>query len=383
MRGSIIKRGKASWRIKFELEPDPDGTRRYFTETIRGKKGDAEAALARHVNAAHRGTLVDQDNQTVAVYLRGWLEGQRHSLAPCSVERYADIIERQTIPILGEIELQKLKPIHIRDWLSGMLNAGTRGDGKLSARSVEHAYRVIRSALAAAVKLELVSRNVADAVDPPRVETEEIEILDADQIATVLAGLEASRLLPIVTLALNTGMRRGELLALRWSDLDGGTVSVTRSLEQTRSGGLRFKAPKSKRGYRSITIPPNAVQVLNEHRRQQLELRMKLGMGKLDADALVFCDHNGDPIPPNTFSVTWARAIAKIPGAPRVTFHALRHTHANALIHAGRDVVKVSRRLGHHSPAFTLRVYAHEFDKLKGDGGCADAIEIALKGGKA
>jgi hypothetical protein len=133
--------------------------------------------LARHLNDAHRGTLVDQDKQTVADYLRGWLDSQRQSLAPCSAERYTDIIERQTIPIIGGIELQKLKPIHVRDWLSGMLNSGARGTGKLSARSVEHAYRVIRSALAAAVKLELVSRNVADAATPPKVETEEVEIL--------------------------------------------------------------------------------------------------------------------------------------------------------------------------------------------------------------
>jgi integrase len=304
---------------------------------------------------------------------------QRQSLAPCSAERYTDIIERQTIPKIGAIELQKLKPIHIRDWLSGMLNSGARGT--LSARSVEHAYRVVRSALAAAVKLELVSRNVADAVDPPKVETEEVEILDADQIAAVLAGMEGSRLHPIAALAINTGMRRGELLALRWSDvdLDAGVIRVTRSLEQTRAG-LRFKSPKSRRGNRSITIPSSAVLALNEHRRQQLELRMKLALGRPDADALVFCDHNGDPIPPNTFSVIWRRAIAKIPGVPRVTFHALRHTHASALIHASVDVVKVSRRLGHHSPAFTLRVYAHLF--AEGDGGCADAIETALKGSK-
>ena len=245
---------------------------------MKGTKKDAEAELARLLNDAHKGTLIDPSKVTVADYLRSWLDGQT-DLSPVSVERYKDIVERQTIPIIGEIELQKLKPIHIRDWLSGMLKrGGCRGDGTLSARSVNHALRVIRTALAAAVKLELLSRNVAAIVDAPKV-------------------------------ALASGCRRGELLALRWSDIDRAVLKVERSLEQTRAG-LRFKGPKSKNGRRSISLPPFAVTMLDAHRREQLELRMKLGMGKPKLDALVFCNHDGEPIAPNHLSVMWRRAIA-------------------------------------------------------------------------
>src|SRR5262249_37615984 len=149
----------------------------------------------------------------------------------------------------------------------------------LSARSVGHAYRVIRTALQAAVRLELLTRNVAGAVEPPAVETDEVEILGADQITAVLDALKSDRIYPIVALAIGTGMRRGELLALRWQDLSGAAVKVERSLEQTRAG-LRFKGPKTKHGKRTVSLPPAAIEMLDQHRRSQLEIRMKLGQGK-------------------------------------------------------------------------------------------------------
>jgi integrase len=174
------------------------------------------------------------------------------------------------------------------------------------------------------------------------------------QIAAVLDALKGSRLYPVASLALATGMRRGELLALRWCnvELDRSVLKVEHSLEQTKAG-LRFKGPKSKHGRRSISLPPSAVAMLNKHRREQLEIRMALGMGKPDADALVFCNHHGEPISPNLLTVVWAQALARS-GLPKVTFHALRHSHASALISEGIDVVSVARRLGHSSPVITL-----------------------------
>jgi len=214
-------------------------------------------------------------------------------------------------------------------------------------------------------------------VTPPRVEADEVEILTADQIAAVLNALKGSRLYSIASLALATGMRRGELLALQWCnvDLDRATIKVEFSLEETKAG-LRFKGPKSKHGRRSISLPPSAVAMLNKHRLEQLELRMALGMGKPDADASVFCNHHGELISPNLLTVIWAQALARA-GLPKITFHALRHSHASALISEGIDVVSVSRRLGHSSPVITLSTYAHLFAD-KSDSAAA-AIERLLK----
>ena len=239
--------------------------------------------------------------------------------------------------------------------------------------------RVLRAALQEALKLELLARNVCDPVSPPKREGSEVEILDADQIATVFTAIKGDRLYPIAALAIATGMRRGELLALQWRDVDleRGTLSVERSLEQIGKG-LRFKGPKSRHGKREISLPPSAIEGLRQHRRQQLELRLQLGVGKPADDALVFSDHEGKPISPNNLSTWWRRAIAKLPNVSHVKFHALRHSHASALIAAGVDLVKVSRRLGHGSATITLNVYAHLFNKTDDD--AAKAIEAALGG---
>ena len=166
--------------------------------------------------------------------------------------------------------------------------------------------------------------------------------------------------------------RRGELLALRWQDVDLGKakIKVIRSLEQTRGGGIRFKQPKTPHSRRTIALPPSAVAMLKQHRKDQLELRLQLGLGKHEDDALVFCNLDGSPISPNSFSVMWGRAV------PEATFHSLRHTHASALIAAGKDVVTISRRLGHAKPTITLNVYGHLFANT--DAECADAIEELL-----
>lgn len=227
--------------------------------------------------------------------------------------------------------------------------------------------------------MEVLSRNVASVIKPPKVEAHEVECLAADQIGVVLAKLEGRVLQPIAALALATGLRRGEILALRWRDvdMDSAILRVEHSLEETKAG-LRFKAPKTRHGRRTISLPPSAVEVLRAHRRQQLELRVALGQGKPEADALVFCKLDGSPSSPNNLSRDWCVTVKAL-GLPRVMFHALRHTHASALIANGLDVVTISRRLGHSSPVITLNAYAHLFQKT--DTAAAAAIEAAMRTG--
>jgi hypothetical protein len=156
-----------------------------------------------------------------------------------------------------------------------------------------------------------------------------------------------------------TGMRLSEVLALRWRyvDLDKAVIQVRAALEPTKAHGIRFKAPKSKAGRRDITLPDILVAALREYRKAQLELRMKLGAGRLPDDALLFGDINGNPVPPNVISAAWSDfAASKRVGMPELTFHALRHTHASQLIDANVDIVTISKRLGHAKPDITLRI---------------------------
>ncbi len=177
----------------------------------------------------------------------------------------------------------------------------------------------------------------------------------------MLDALRGRWVYPITVLALATGARRGELCALRWKDVDLDTarIRIEKSLEQTNAG-LRLKEPKTKAGRRTISIPPAVVAELRAHWRAQQEQRLALGAGRAPDDAPVFARPDGEPIPPDTLTQEWARLV-RILKLPKVTFHALRHTHASQLIANGLDVVTVSRRLGHGNPTVTLNVYSHLF----------------------
>jgi integrase len=377
--GNITRRGAASWRLKFEAGVrDPvTGARRTRFVTVQGTKKAAQRELIRLLAEVENGTAVDPSRVTVAEYLRGWLDSDR-DLSPKTLERYRQLVDQQIVPHLGATLLQKLRPAQVHDWHAILLKSGGKDGRPLAARTVGHAHRVLHRGFERAIRLETVGRNPAHIVPPPKPEAEEIAILSAEQIADVPCRLEGHPLHPIVTLALSTGMRRGELCGLPWGalDLDGAVVRVERSLEETESG-LRFKPPKTRHGRRSISLPPQAVETMRAHRRHQLEYRLVLGLGKLGSDDLVFPLPDGSPYPPDKLSRDWGNVV-RDKKLPRVTFHALRHSHASALIAAGIDIVTVSGRLGHGSPAITLTVYAHAFHKT--DAAAARAIEAALAG---
>jgi integrase len=376
-RGSIIRRGKTSWRIKFDLATTAGSGRQIRYVTVRGKRQDAERQLAKLIGATHDGSFVEASKTTVADYLTAWLDSAV-GLAGKTAERYRQLVEKQITPHLGAIALQKLRPAHIADWHAKLLREGGEGGRPLSARTAGHAHRVLHRALARAATTELVPRNVASIVKPPKVDEVEIESLRGDQIATVLAALDGHPLHAIAVLALSSGARRGELLALTWRhiDLDAATMRIERSLEQTRAG-LKFKLPKTKTSRRTISLPATAVEALRMHRLQQLEMRVALGRGKPDAGTLVFSGIDGGMIPPNNLSRDWRRFV-KARQLPKVSFHGLRHSHVSALIASGVDVLTISRRIGHASAVVTLRTYAHMFQQT--DAGAASAIEAALRG---
>jgi integrase len=230
-----------------------------------------------------------------------------------------------------------------------------------------------------AVQWGVVFRNVADLVDAPRVAIDEVVIPTTAQMDVILAALKGGELYAVVATAIGTGLRRGELCALRWSnvDLESGSLRVVQSLEQTKRGGLVFKAPKSAAGKRTVSLSPSTVAILRTHKREQQERRLALGLGRTPADGFVFAGLDGTMLKPATLTQAWKRMIARM-GQPELTLHCLRHYHVSALISAGIDILSVSRRIGHSSAALTLRVYGHLF-KQKDDQAAA-AIEVLFSG---
>ena len=365
MRGNITRRGKGSFLIRFDAERI-NGQRRQRCVTIRGSYKDAQRELAKLLASADVGTLPSRD--TVSAYLRNWLDSTLKQ-SPKTLERYRELAERQILPHLGELKIQKLTPEHLEKWHATLIKGG------LSARTVGHAHRVLSAALTRAVENGTLARNVATIRKPPTVEEQEIEILSPDTIKAILEGLADHPLHPIASLALATGMRRGELLALQWSDIDleRGVIRVERSIEETRAG-LRIKPPKTKRGRRSIGIASDAVAMLREHRKQQLELRLRIGQG--GSPTFVFSALEGELLSPDNLSRDWRR-VCRARNLPHCRFHGLRHTHVSLLIDAGVDILKISRRLGHDKPSTTLNVYGH---LIKSDDDAAvKAMEGVLK----
>jgi integrase len=221
----------------------------------------------------------------------------------------------------------------------------------------------------------MIIRNAAKYETAPKVVDDDMIIVQ--DMSGLIEKLKGSQLQALAMIALFTGLRLAEVLALRWSrvDLDKNMLQVREALEFTKAHGIRFKPPKSKAGRRDLTLPDILVDALREHRKAQLETRMKLGLGRLPDDALLFTSLNGQPRLPDVISATWRKFAARI-GIPKVTFHALRHTHASQLIDAGVDIVTISKRLGHAKPDITLRIYAHLF--RKDDSKAAAAINAAF-----
>lgn len=226
-------------------------------------------------------------------------------------------------------------------------------------------------------------RNVASLVKPPKVEKKEVASLTAAQIGDLLSKIEGHPLHVPAVVALGIGLRRGEILALRWQDvdLDAGMLQVTRSLGEAGSKSLPvqdrlyFKTTKSGAGRRSVSLAPFVVDALRRHLREQLEIRMALGLGKQPDDALVFSTVDGSPISPDKVSRDWANLVIAR-NLPNVSFHGLRHSNVSMLIDGGLDVYAVSRRIGHSSAALTLETYTHLFRSK--DAEAAEAIERAL-----
>jgi len=375
--GHIRPRSPGAWELKYDVGRDPiTGKRRIKYKTVHGRKADAQRELRNLLGAVDKGVVADAGKMTVGDWLKKWIEEARHTVSPKTWERYAEIVNKHLVQALGTIQLSKLAPVHIQGFYSDALTSGRlKGQGGLSPQTVVHFDRVLSLALKRARALRLIAVNPAEDVERPRVERPEMQTLSDEAAGRLLATASTTRLYVPIVLALATGLRRGELLALRWQDIDlaTGVVQVVRSLEQTNDG-LRFKAPKTKRGRRPVVLPASIIDVLRDHKTKQATERLALGLGKAE---LVFTRIDGQPISPDTFT-SWVARVAKRAGASHIMpVHGLRHTHITNLLRANVHPKVASERAGHSSVGFTLDRYSHVIPSLQED--AAQRIDAALR----
>lgn len=378
MRGSIQKRSKNTWRLVFDLERNHTGKRNQKVVTVRGTKREAEAELSRIIAEVDSGGFADPGTITVEEYFKRWLEHVATKTSAKTHERYAGIVRLGIVPHLGSAKLSKLRPMDIQTFYADALSRGrARTQGGLSQRTVLHYHRILSQALKQAVRWQLLPRNPADAVEPPRPEQRDMVVLDGEQMIKLLDGSRGTPLYIPVLLAITTGMRRGEVLALRWSDvdLDRASLAVTQTLEKSKKDGLRFKQPKTKRSRRNISLASITVEALRKHRLEQAELCLKLGRGWEDS-GLVCSRFDGAPINPNTLSSGFA-SLVRTMDIPNVTFHGLRHSHATQLFKEGVHPKVAQERLGHSTISVTLDLYSHVMPGMQED--AALRVDTALR----
>jgi integrase len=379
MRGHIRKRG-SKWAVVVDVGYDENGKRQQKWHSGFTRQKDAERALIEILGRLEAGAYVEPAKLTVRGFLEDeWLPAMRASLRPLTFESYKLNVSR-VVPSIGSVRLQHLAPAMLNR-LYGELARERKVDGEdrppLSARSIRYVHTVLRHALSDAVRWNRLARNVADAAEPPSAKAAKappMQTWSADQLRSFLEHVAEDRLYAAYHLAATTGMRRGELLGLRWRnvDLDTGRVSIV----QTLVGKREFSKPKTDKGRRNVALDPTTVGVLRDHRKRQLEERLAWGPAYQGEHQLAFSREDGSPTWPQSLSRAF-ECHAKQSGLPVIRFHDLRHTHATLALAAGVHPKVVSERLGHASVGITLDTYSHAIPAMQEEAAARVAALIA------
>lgn len=345
--GSITRRKDGRYQAALTLE---NHKRKYFYGETRKEVQDK---LNRALYEQKQGTLTTGPQQTVKAYLERWIEQVvKLTRRANTYKGYRSVVECHLVPALGHIKLQKLTVEHIQAFLA-------QKQGQLKPSMIGYVRSVLSSALKNAMKWGLVARNVANLADVPQAERYEGQVLTVEQARKLLEAARGSRLDALLLVAVTTGMRQGELVALRWSDLDleKGILQVRHNLTWVRGMGYVEGEPKTKKGRRKIVLSSVVIEALKAHRVRQEEARIKMGDRWQDR-GLVFCNVYGGYWHGNRVWLFFKKLL-KGAGLPDVRFHDLRHGAATVLLAAGVDLKVVSELLGHSSVAITADIYAH------------------------
>jgi integrase len=372
MQGSIKKyEGKrgVTWTFVIDVGRDAGGKR--IQKWRRGfpTKKAAEAAMQLELHQRRSGTYAEKSTETVGELLDRWLETViRHKVKPTTLEDYAFTVRKHLRPALGSIPVQALTPATVQSFYSDRLDAG------IGARTVQLCHGRLSQALSLALREGIVTRNVCTATDPPTPRPRPGEVWTAEEARSVIAASTTDLYAPLWLLALGTGLRRGELLGLRWQDLDLArpTLSVRQAVVLLNNAPS-IQTPKTPAARRTIKLSGDLVDALTSHRVAQVERR--LAAGSWSAEDLIFCTGEGGPVNPNSLYDRFDAIVARA-GVRRIPLHGMRHTHATLLLAAGTPIKAVSERLGHSKTSITLDTYAHALPDMQDR--AVDAIDAAL-----
>lgn len=346
--GSIYQRKDGRWTASITLE---DRKRKTFYGKTRK---EVQELLKNALHQQQQGTLATGPQQTVKQFLEQWLEQvHKPTIRLSSYIKYRGLLDRDILPVLGHLRLQKLTPQHVQALYAKKLKEG------LTARTIHSIHSLLHKALDNAARWDLVGRNVCDLVTQPRPTQKEIRPLNKEQAMQLLKAAREHRFEALLTMAVATGMRRGELLGLRWQDINfaDACLHVRRTVNRIRGHGIVESEPKTSQGKRKITLPQFAVEALKEHRLRQREARLQAGSAWQEHD-LVFSNIYGGYLDPGNALRIFHKLVEEA-GLPHMRFHDLRHSAATILLGMGVHPKVVQELLGHSKIGVTIDIYSH------------------------
>lgn len=378
MKGSIIKRGK-KWSYIVWIEDSETGEKKQKWFSGFDKKKDAENALVDTLYKIEHGTYIRPEEITLAEYLRDWLKTYAEpNLAQTTVDGYRNNIEKHIIPNIGTIKLQRLRAKHIQELYSDLQNGHCSGEKKkLAAKTIIYVHRVLRQSLEHAYRKQLISRNIADDVKAPTAKKYRPEVYNEQLLKSLLYAIKDNPFEVPITIASTLGLRRGEVLGLKWDDINykNSTIIIKRQLIPT-SKGLDFQSPKTEDSIRTIPVPPSLMALLKKERLIQKKNQASFGQ-VYNQQNLICCRMDGSAIHPSLLSHAFSR-ILKQNNLPHIRFHDLRHSVATLMLTKGVPMKVASQILGHSTIGITMDLYSHVLDDMKTD--ATSKIESALFG---
>ncbi|MBM3531157.1 MAG: site-specific integrase [Alphaproteobacteria bacterium] len=380
MKGHIRERGPNRFAIVLDIRDPSTGKRKRKWHSFRGTKREAQIECARLISTMNGGTYLEPDKTTLAAYLERWLEHIKPNVATLTHERYCDLARKNIVPLLGATILSKLQMVQVSAAYAKALKSGRRnGKGGLSPRTVHHMHRVLKQALAQAMRWNLIVRNPADIQkkDRPKIDKKPVATIDPATTMQTIEAARQSRLLVPLLLGSMGGLRRGEIAAIRWKslDLDRAQAAVVASIEQTKAG-CREKETKGSK-CRTIALPSILIDELKAWRVQQAQELLRLGI-RPDGETRVVTWPDGSSLQPR--SLTHAIAAFMKGQGQAVRLHGLRHSHASHLLAENVHPKVVQERLGHSSIAITMDIYSHVMPNMQTD--AAAKVDAALRSAK-
>jgi integrase len=366
--GSVYRTKNGLWRGSYWVTTAKGLKRRYVSAKTRQ---ECSKKLTKAMADRDGGLIFDAGNLTVGEYLERWLGDVKDTVRQSTHERYEYAIHPHIVPALGRIKLKSLTPAQVRWFYRDRLDSG------LAPATVHKLHVVLHKALKAAVADGLIPRNAAAGLKLPRITREEIDPLNAEESRTLLEAARGDRLEALYVLALNTGMRQGELLALKWEDVDleRGVLRVRRTLTHANKAYV-LGEPKTKNSRRTIRLTTGAVTALRAHLSRQLE-EMERVSSLYQPGGLIFATETGTIINPSNLRNRSFKPLLKRAGVPLIRFHDLRHTCATLLLSKDVNAKVVSEMLGHASISITLDIYSHLLPDMQEK--AVLALEEALK----